>query len=122
MGDKELAISLYQDVLNGKRKRFPNYFFTGAQGKIYLAYMTRYLIEEYLKIPMERIPKEVKAETLWNHRLRPAAHTLGWRDFMKVIDNAYPGKYHILEFNQVPWRYWYGEEGRERAVKVKQIL
>lgn len=118
MTEKEKVTRIYQDVLSGKRKRFPNYFFTGAQGEKYLAYLTRYLIEDYLSIPVEKIPEEVKAETLWNHRLRPAAHTLGWRDFLEVIENAYPERFHSLEFKQVPWNYWKGESGRERAIKV----
>lgn len=122
MSEKEKVIQIYQDVLDGKRARFPNYFFVGDLGKKYLAFITCYLIEEYLGIPVEEIPRQVKARTLWNHRLRPAAHVHGWKDFIEVIENAYPRKFKPWEFNQVPWHYWRGENGRKRAIEVVRYM
>jgi hypothetical protein len=122
MTEKEKVIQIYQDVLDGRRVRFPNHFFVGDQGKKYLAFLTCYLIEEYLGIPVEEIPRLVKAETLWNHRLRPAAHIHGWKNFIEVIENAYPGKFKPWEFNQVPYKYWRGENGRKRAIKVVRYM
>ncbi|MGM0879375.1 MAG: hypothetical protein ACQEWV_33540, partial [Bacillota bacterium] len=60
MIEKEKVIQIYQDVLDGRRARFPNYFFVGDQGKKYVAFLTCYLIEEYLGIPVEEIPRKVK--------------------------------------------------------------
>ncbi|MGG3450245.1 DUF4046 domain-containing protein [Domibacillus aminovorans] len=122
MIEKEKVIQIYQDVLNGKRVRFPNHFFVGEQGKNYLAILTRYLIEEYLGIPLEEIPRNVKAETLWDHRLRPAAHVQGWTNFIEVIENAYPGKFKPWEFTQVPWKYWRGEIGEKRVIEAVRYV
>ncbi|MCM2534343.1 hypothetical protein NDK43_20820 [Neobacillus pocheonensis] len=122
MVEREKVIKIFRDVLNGRRTRFPNHFFVGDQGKKYLAFLTCYLIEEYLGIPVEEIPRKVKAETLWNHRLRPAAHVCGWKDFIRVIENAYPGKFKSWEFNQVSNHYWRGENGRKRAIEVVRYI
>jgi hypothetical protein len=69
--ERKEIICIYDEVLTGKRKQFPNGMFTGVSGKQYLGYITRYLIEEKLKIPIHEIPHKIKAETLWSHRLGP---------------------------------------------------
>lgn len=122
MIEKEKIIQIYRDVLGGRRARFPNHFFVGDQGKIYLAYLTCYLIEEYLGIPIEEIPRKVRAETFWTHRLRPPAYALGLKEYIEVIENAYPGKFHPWEFNQVSNNYWQGENGKKRAITVVRFV
>ncbi|OHX41431.1 hypothetical protein BBV17_28500 [Cytobacillus oceanisediminis] len=119
--EKEKIIQIYRDVLDGRRVRFPNHFFVGDQGKTYLAFITSYLVEEYLGIPIEEIPRKVTAETLWTHRLRSPAYVFGW-NFIEVIDNAYPGKFQPWEFNQVSNNYWQGENGRKRAIEAVRFV
>lgn len=119
--EKEKVIQLYRDILEGKRVRFPDHFFVGDQGKKYLAYITRYLIEEYLSIPTEQIPYCVGAKTLWDYRLRPPALIHGW-NFIDMIQNAYPGTFHPLEFKRVSHGYWHGEEGRKRAIEAVRYV
>ena len=34
--DRDQVIEIYQQVLDGKRKRFPNGFFVGNEGKTYM--------------------------------------------------------------------------------------
>ncbi|WP_255286788.1 MULTISPECIES: DUF4046 domain-containing protein [unclassified Bacillus (in: firmicutes)] len=118
MVEREKVLQIYRDVLDGKRGKFPDHFFVGEQGKKYLAFLTRYLIEDYLGISVKEIPRKVKAATLWNHRLRPAAYVQGWKDFMWIIENAYPGKFRPWEFNQVSNNYWQGENERKRAIEA----
>lgn len=118
---KEKVIQIYREVLEGKRTKFPYHFFVGTQGKKVLADITRHLIEEYLDIHPDEIPDKVKAETLWKHRLRPAALVHGW-NFIDVIENAYPGRFKPWEFNQVSFGYWQGEEGRKRAIKAVRYI
>ena len=76
--DRDQVIEIYQQVLEGKRKRFPNDFFVGNEGKTYMSYITRYLLEQRLSIPIHEIPLKVGADTLWSHRLRPPAMLYGW--------------------------------------------
>ncbi|MFL0498773.1 hypothetical protein [Priestia megaterium] len=120
--NKEQVIEIYQHVLERKRKRFPNYFFLGMEGKKYMSYMTRYLLEQRLSISIHEIPLQVKAGTLWSHRLRPPAMMYGW-NYYEVIDNAYPGRFKPWQFQQVPDKYWDGEEGQRRAIEaVKYVI
>ncbi|CAK8583524.1 DUF4046 domain-containing protein [Priestia megaterium] len=120
--DRDQVIEIYQQVLDGKRKRFPNGFFVGNEGKTYMNYITRYLLEQRLSIPIHEIPLKVGADTLWSHRLRPPAMLYGW-NYYEVIDNAYPGEFQPWEFRQVPRKYWKGEEGKNRAIEaVKYVL
>ncbi|SDE43256.1 hypothetical protein SAMN04487777_11250 [Priestia aryabhattai B8W22] len=120
--NREQVIEVYQDVLEKKRKRFPNYFFVGKEGKKYMRYMTCYLLEQHLSIPIDEIPFQVGANTLWSHRLRPPAMLYGW-NYYEVIDNAYPGRFKPWQFQQVPDKYWDGEEGKKRAIEaVKYVI
>ncbi|MED3809527.1 DUF4046 domain-containing protein [Priestia megaterium] len=120
--DRKQVIEIYQQVLEGKRKRFPNYFFVGKEGKQYMSYMTCYLLEQRLSIPIHEIPLKVGAGMLWSHRLRPPAMLYGW-NYYEVIDNAYPGVFKPWQFRQVPDKYWDGEEGKRRAIEaVKYVI
>jgi hypothetical protein len=119
---RERGIEIYQDVLEKKIRRFPDNFFLGEEGKKYIRYMTCYLLEERLSIPVHEIPLKVAANTLWSHRLKPPAMMYGW-NYYDVIDNAYPGIFKPWEFRQVPRKYWYGKEGRNRAIEaIKYVI
>ncbi|MDT3766301.1 DUF4046 domain-containing protein [Priestia filamentosa] len=119
---REWVVEIYQDVLNGKVKRFPNKFFSGEEGKKYVKYMTCYLLEERLSIPIDKIPVRVQANILWSHRLKPPAMIYGW-NYYDVIENAYPGRFKPWEFQQVPHKYWHGKEGKNRAIEaVKHVI
>lgn len=39
MPEREKAIQIYQDILDGKRVRLPNHFFVGDHRKKYLAFL-----------------------------------------------------------------------------------
>jgi hypothetical protein len=120
--NREQVIDIYQDVLEKKRKRFPNYFFVGNEGKKYMRYMTCYLLEQRLSIPIHEIPLQVTAGTLWSNRLKPPAMLYEW-NYYEVIDNAYPGRFKAWQFQQVPDKYWDGEEGKKRAIEaVKYVI
>ncbi|MDQ8739473.1 hypothetical protein [Paenibacillus sp. LHD-38] len=87
-----------------------------------MAYLTRYLIEEHLNIPIEEITDRVNADILWKHRLRPPATVHGW-DFMELVQHAYPGQFFAWEFRQVSNGYWKGEKGRQRAIEaIKYVI
>ncbi|MBO7746737.1 hypothetical protein I8J29_21190 [Paenibacillus sp. MWE-103] len=121
MENNEL-ITIYHEVLEGKRSRFPNHTFTGEQGKINLTNLTRYVIEKHLNIPVNEIPNHIDAKILWEHRLRPPALVQGW-GFIDLIQHAYPKQFFPWQFKQVSYGYWSGEKGRQRAIEaVKYVI
>lgn len=64
---EELAISVYKDVLEGRRKTFPkNYFLNGELGEKRAIICFRYLCEEILKLPLEEIPKVFSGTNAFN--------------------------------------------------------
>ncbi|MGG4555469.1 hypothetical protein [Paenibacillus humicus] len=95
-------VLIYREVLEGRRKRFPDHFFEGEQGKNILKHLTQYLIEEHLNIPVMAIPSHISARILWNHRLRAPANRYGW-NFIDLIENAYPKFFHPWDVIETKW-------------------
>ncbi|GMA65941.1 hypothetical protein [Alicyclobacillus fastidiosus] len=122
MTEKDKIIQIYREVLTGKRHRFPNHLFVGDRGKKYVAWVTRYLLEDYLQIPVMQIPQRVNAQILWEFRLRPPAQTHGW-NYTELIQNAYPGLFKPWDFKQVSNGYWQKEDGKQRAIEaIRYVL
>lgn len=120
--DSTEIITIYREVLEGQRDRFPNHFFEGEPGKSNLFCLTRYLLEKHLNLEIKDIPSHVSAKTLWSHRLRPAASMHGL-SFIELISNTYPDQFHVWQFKQVSNGYWKGEKGIQRAVEtVKYVI
>lgn len=116
------TVLIYKEILDGKRSRFPNYFFVGEQGKEILSSLTRYLIEEHLEIKIDDIPIYVNAELLWKYRLRAPAQAHGL-NYIDLIQLAYPDQFYPWEFKQVSFGYWKGEQGRQKAIEtVKYVI
>lgn len=117
MGKDEMnSVEIYQQVLRGTRKRFPNYYFNGQEGFQRLIQCTRFLIEDVLRIPESEIPKRVSAELLWSHRLRPPAnkHQLNFTDLMAT---CYPNV-SVLDYKQVSNGYWVDDSGYIRGIEM----
>ena len=47
---RDEVIQVYEEVFGGRRRRFPNNFFHGDEGRARAAIITRYLLEEKLGI------------------------------------------------------------------------
>lgn len=120
MHQKEV-IQTYLDVLSGSRKRFPNHFFSGVDGRQRAILVTRYLIEHRLEIPIEQIPEKVTAELLWKYRLRPVANVQGW-NFSQLMEQCYPEHVKAWHFRQVSNGYWQQENGRTRLIEAVRYV
>ena len=116
------VIMLFHEIQQGTRKRFPNHYFVGEPGKQHLIELTRYIIEDLLNIPTEKIPKQITAELLWKNRLNPPAKIQGL-NYTELIELSYPGQFFPWDFKQVSNGYWIGEKGRQRAINtVKYVI
>lgn len=122
MIDHDEVIKVYLEVLHGVRARFPNHFFIGVDGRQRLITITRYLIEDYLQIPVVQIPDQVYADLLWKHRLRPPANLQGW-NFSQLMEHCYPEEFKAWHFRQVSNGYWQKEDGHKRLIEaVKYVI
>ena len=115
------VIQTYLDVLSGVRKRFPNHFFSGVDGRQRAILVTRYLIENRLEIPIEQIPEKVTAELLWQYRLRPMANIQGW-NFSQLMEHCYPEYVKAWHFRQVSNGYWKQGDGRTRLIEAVRYV
>lgn len=119
--NQEVCI-MYREILQGKRRRFPNHYFVGAMGKKRLIWLTRYVIEIYLNISVQDIPNRINAETLWQYRLKAPVATQGL-SFTELIELTYPNQFYSWDFKQVSRGYWRGEKGQQRAIQaVKYVI
>ncbi|MCF8567998.1 DUF4046 domain-containing protein [Alicyclobacillus tolerans] len=121
MSDQTEVIQIYREVLSGSRKRFPNHFFTGVDGKQRVIVITCHLIGTVLQIADEDIPEKVSAELLWKYRLRPPAQTQGW-NFSQLMEHCYPEHLKAWHFHQVSNGYWQNEDGMKRLIEAIRFV
>ena len=85
---QELTLWMYQQVLDGKRKKFPTNYFEGAIGEKRAELCFRYACEVILMIPKHDIPKLTR-EDLQKMKLRILL-TLIYESMFDLITSAYP--------------------------------
>ncbi len=112
----EDAITIYQNVLSGKIKRFPRDFWTddARQGHTDAALITRYLIEEVLNWDEETLKKCISCKVFFRNKLKGMLWTAFNDSVFKAINNAYPGKYHEWELACTPRNFW----NKETAIQA----
>jgi hypothetical protein len=92
-------VEIYEDVVEGRRRRFPNNFFNGAAGRTRAAVITKYLLEEKLGIRVQDIPRAIHKKLFYENGLTwMLGSCFEWSPY-KAIDNAYPGMFHKWQFN-----------------------
>jgi hypothetical protein len=97
--DRGAVIHIYEDVFARRRRRFPNNFFRGTEGRDRAAVITRYLLEDKLGIRVDDIPRAIHKKLFYENGLTwMLGSCFDWSPY-KAIDNAYPGRFHKWQFN-----------------------
>lgn len=123
--DTSAVIKVYEDVFAGRRRRFPNNFFHGDRGRARAAAITRYLLEDKLKITVEDIPRAIHKKLFYENGLTwMLGSCFDWSPY-KAIDNAYPGRFHKWQFNvkgmwQGPDRFKLAAEATRWMIEEKE--
>jgi len=113
-------ISIYREVLEGKRRRFPNGFFDGSEGLRRAAILTRYLIRQVAGMRLEEIPKKVNKSLFYRHKLTwMLGYCFNWSPYL-AVENAYPGRFHPWQFNIKGM--WKGKNGLALAGKATRWM
>lgn len=115
--DIDTASELYQKILEGKIKRFPQHFWSGPGAEDNAREVTRYFIEKVLKWNDEDIKENLAESVFRKHKLSGMLEYTFDRSPFKAIDNAYPGKFKEWEFKAVPKHLWEDENKREEALR-----
>ena len=101
-------VTVYKEVLSGKRKRFPNYFWSYNNKFEYenAKQVTIYLIEQILKWDDKQIKKKLSRYTFRNNGLTGMLTVIFNGSAFSALDNAYPGRFHEWELSATPRNYW----------------
>lgn len=98
--EEELAIMVYKDVLDGKRRTFPrNYFLNGSLGERRAITCFKYLCEEILKLDKKGITETFSGtkglEMLAKYKLKIIMNVLFF-SMVDLLETAYEGEleYH----------------------------
>lgn len=120
IGSHREVVDVYEKVLAGEERRFPNKFFDGKDGKKRARIVTRYLFDEKLKIPPEEIPQRIHKRLFYENGLAwMLGKCFGWSPY-RAIDNAYPGHYKPWQFNVKG--IWRGASGLELAAEATRWM
>ncbi len=96
---RDPVIQVYEDVFAGRRRRFPNNFFRGPEGRERAGVITRYLLEDKLGIRVDDIPRAIHKKLFYDNGLTwMLGSCFDWSPY-KAIDNAYPERFHKWQFN-----------------------
>ena len=123
--DTSAVIQVYEDVFGGRRRRFPNNFFHGDVGRTRAGIITRYLLEDKLRIGVEDIPRAIHKKLFYENGLTwMLGSCFDWSPY-KAIDNAYPGQFHKWQFNvkgmwQGPERFRLAGEATRWMIEEKE--
>lgn len=119
MYSKEEIENLYQNILEGKIKRFPNGFWSCSKKKYHVKIVVKYLFEKKLKWNFNDIRNNISARLLRKYHLNGMLYNLFGDSCIKLLDTVYPKKFHAWELKKTPPNYWTDEH---ISLAVKYIV
>lgn len=117
------AIRIYQEILTGRRSRFPRGFWIDDDDYNYAdaAAITKYLVEDVLKWNDDEVRENMCCEVFFRARLKGMLWTLFNDSFYAAIENAYPGKFKQWEFAHTPRNFWNEETAIEATIWLFKV-
>lgn len=108
-------VEVYKLVLSGRLKKFPQHFWSEADGQDNAREVTRYLFEEILKWNDEDIKLKFDDSLIKKYRLNGMRISLKMNMF-QIVDNVYPNKFREWELVKVP-KYFWNRETEVEAIR-----
>ncbi|WEG18491.1 hypothetical protein PQ478_08415 [Alkalihalophilus pseudofirmus] len=104
---KELdKLSIYKEILSGKRKTFPNCYFSNItleEAKSLVSHMVEMMIDANELKSLQDVPKMVDKKAFLKYRLTPISDSFGLSD---ILTSAFNGEFEPWKFNRVPKNFW----------------
>ena len=97
---------IYQEVLDGKRRRFPPYTWSDDQDNILAKRVIKYLIEKVLKWNKKQIVSNWKEKLIIQYKLGGLLSVKYNGSPYAMINDAYPDYFKEWEFKMTPLNYW----------------
>ncbi|MEB8989602.1 DUF4046 domain-containing protein [Bacillus cereus] len=97
---------IYQEILNGKRTKFPSGTWNENTSHDSVKRVTRYLIEEVLQWNDEDIRENWTLELIIKYKLRGACSILFKDSPYKMLDTAYPNRFQKWDLKHLPKNSW----------------
>ena len=112
-------IEIYNLVLSGKLKRFPNYFWEKPNSLGSAKEITKYLIEDLLKWKDDDIKKNLCQNTFIDLKLNGMLQRCFNGSPYSALNNAYKDKFKQWEISNTPLSFWTKEKAFE---SIKWLL
>ncbi|MDR5024114.1 DUF4046 domain-containing protein [Bacillus thuringiensis] len=109
---------IFQEILDGKRFRFPPNTWKGDNSIELARRVTKYLIEEKLKWDEQDIKQNWSTPLIVKSRLRGLVKQVYQNSPFKMLDDAYPNHFKEWELNMTPLNFW----TKEKALEVLQYV
>lgn len=109
---------IFQEILDGKRFRFPPNTWKGDNSIELARRVTKYLIEEKLKWDEQDIKQNWSTPLIVKCRLRGLVKQVYQNSPFKMLDDAYPNYFKEWELNMTPLNFW----TKEKALEVLQYV
>ncbi|MCU4948318.1 DUF4046 domain-containing protein, partial [Bacillus cereus] len=97
---------IYQEVLDGKRRRFPPYTWSDDQDNILAKRVIKYLIEKVLKWNKKQIVSDWKEKLIIKYKLGGLLSVKYNGSPYAMINDAYLNYFKEWEFKMTPLNYW----------------
>jgi len=96
------VVAIYEDILQGKRKRFPSGTWQDKQNAVIIV---KYLLEEKLKWSREEICEKLGYSTFKEVKLHGMIHHAYNHSPYDALNAVYPGRYQPWELRCAPQRF-----------------
>lgn len=104
-------VKIYQLVLTGKLKKFPNGFWSNSNGIEYAIEISRYLFESILQWSSEDIKKHYSFHIFVKNKLAGLLNIVFKGSPFEALNAAYPNQFKVWELNNTPMNFWNEETG-----------
>lgn len=106
-------IEKYKLLLKGNIRSFGKYVWDGEEGKKNAVLCLRYLIEKVLKWDDNEIREKYSKKILAQYKLYGALNSIYDGNIFRMLEDAYPKRFEVWEFNNVSKNYWNKETARK---------
>ncbi|MCU4733705.1 DUF4046 domain-containing protein [Bacillus cereus] len=102
---------IYQEILNGKRGRFPSGTWSEDKNKDLAKRVTKYLIGNVLEWDSEQLKEGWNQKIIIKYRLSGVLNKIYLNSPYAMLNELYPDCFKEWEFKKTPMNFWKKEKG-----------